>query len=806
MMEKEDLNKPEINREERELSLRNFLVRYARYWYVVVLSVVISLILARYYNWYQNPVFAVNAKLHVRDENTGREGLLKALDVDPAVKNIENEIEIIRSYNLLAKTLHELEFDVSYFLVGDVKVSEVYKDAPFQIEPVQLSFEAYSTPFEIYLQDSRQAKVTYNQSGESQEATLPYGDTLHTTIGSFALRKRDNFPEKEIADKDFSKRKYRVRFNTMGYNQNRYLSRLSVGLARPQSTILSVYLEDEVPQKALDFVNKLVEVYLSNDIDQKNKAADATRVFLDDQLTEITEDLERIEINRERYKVSKGIIDLQSEAQMVLESIKELDAQRTRNKARIGMIDQLERYVVDNADLSDLAPAALDINDPLLIKLINKLSELQSERQGILNRATASDPKLVPLNAEIELTRSSLLENIRNIRKGFLRTESELNAEVAQQQSRMMRVPTTERELLEIERRFRIQEGLYTFLLQKRAELSISLAAAQSNTRLVDSARLLPGPIRPVPGKAYSIALVLGILVPVAFIFLLEKLHDKVVDPGLIKRITGLPLIGIVRVGPPNEPLVSVKKPRSPIAEEYRSIRANLRFYNSGEKGDVFMVTSSIGTEGKTFTASNLACVLAASGQRVVLVGLDLRKPRIVEDFGIDNGKGCSNYLSGQASLQEVTRPSGVFENFDVIPSGPVPPNPSELILSPRMAELFSELKETYDAVVIDSPPVGLVSDGMVLAQYAQLTLFIVRYGVTRKEHLKHIRELHEKGQLTHTAIVFNAVNMKRVNQGYGAGYGYGYGYGAEYGKYFEGDEDSQKGVTGWLKRMRGNA
>jgi capsular exopolysaccharide synthesis family protein len=402
---------------------------------------------------------------------------------------------------------------------------------------------------------------------------------------------------------------------------------------------------------------------------------------------------------------------------------------------------------------------------------------------------------LIPLNAEIELTRRSLLENIRNIRKSLLRKELKLNEDIRMLDNRMQRIPTTERELLEIERRFRILEGLYTFLLQKRAELSICLAAAESNTRLVDPARLLPGPIRPVPEKAYSIALLLGLLLPVSLILLFEKLNDTIVDLHTLKRFTRIPIIGVVRHSTFDHPLVTIEKPRSPIAEDYRNIRTNLQFFDDQNTCQVIMVTSSVGTEGKTYTAMNLACILAASGMRVVIVGLDLRKPRIVADFGLSNDIGCSNYLSGSASLDEVIQPSGVLDSLSIIPSGPIPPNPSELIISENMKKMIEELKPRFDKIIIDTPPVGLVSDGLVLGSLAQLSLFIVRYRVTRKEHLKHIEELHNNGQLGKLAIVFNAV--KSGTSAYG--YGYGYGYEASYGEYFE-ETDQKPGLRSLLK------
>jgi capsular exopolysaccharide synthesis family protein len=456
----------------------------------------------------------------------------------------------------------------------------------------------------------------------------------------------------------------------------------------------------------------------------------------------------------------------------------------------------MESYIIDNQDLRDLAPAALDISDPLLVKLINKLSELQSQREIVINRSTSNDPELMPLNAEIELTRASLLENIRNIRKGLLRKESELKQAITAYRNRIERIPTTERELLEIERRFRIQESLYLFLLQKRAELSISLAATESDTRLIDGARLMPGPISPVPQRANSIAIILALILPTIVIFGIDKLNDKISDTAILRKLTRIPLLGVVRFNPHPSALVAISKPQSAIAEEYRSIRTNLDFFNADKRVKVVMVTSSIGTEGKTFTAMNLASVIASSGQKTVLVGLDLRKPRIVQDFDISNALGCSNFLSGNATMDEIIQTATAIENLSIIPSGPIPPNPAELIMSAHMKTFVEQLSERFDKIVIDTPPIGLVSDGLILAEISDALIFVVRDGVTRKTHVRQAEELYANGRLKHVGMVFNAAH--RRNKQYGYAGGYGTTYGSDYGHYFEEDN----GAGRWRRFM----
>ncbi len=801
-MKENNLNIP--GHEPSDFSLKGFVLKYLRYWYLFAVALIAGFFIAKYYNWYKTPLYAVTAKLLVKDDTGGTDKLLQQMDVQSPDKNLENEIEIFRSHNLLAKALDQLEFDVSYYLIGNVKVSEVYTDCPFKIVIDKVEFGAYYQPFFVDILDSSQFVFHYETAAGTKEIKGVFGESFNMGMGVITLKKRDNFPYEQIASLNYEKRFYKIAFKTISANQNKYLSRLSVALSRPQSSILQIYLEDEVPQKGLDFINALIRVYLENDVDVKNNAASNTSDFLDSQLAEITEDLERIETNREQYKVSKGIIDLESESQMVLDRIRDLDAKKAINDARLSMIGQLKKYIVENQNLRDLAPASLDISDALLIKLINKLTELQSQREIIINQSTANDPTLVPINAEIELTRSSLLENIKNIEKSLENSANELKSTLKDNQGRIARIPTTQRELLEIERKFRIQENLYVFLLQKHAELAISLAATESDTRLIDTARVLPGPISPVPQRAYSIALLLALIIPVLIIITIEKLNDKIENIAQIRKLTAIPLLGVVRYNRHATQLVSIEKPRSSIAEEYRSIRTNLQFFNQGQSAGVTMITSSIGTEGKTFTAMNLAAVMAASGERVVLIGLDMRKPRIVEQFNITNDVGSSNYLSRNADIDEILHPSGYLDTLYIIPSGPNPPNPSELIMSDRMDEMIQELKTRFDKIVIDTPPIGLVSDGLILAKHADSTLYVVREGVTHKDHLQHINELYKTGQLKNTAIVFNAVRKNRAGYGAHASYGYGYGYvyGAEYGNYFDDENEGATGFKKWFKRF----
>ena len=762
----------------RDNDLRSFLRRYGKFWYLFVISLVLAFTVAHYVNWYSTPIYGVVSKLMLRDQDDGTQQLLKDLDINKTDRNIQNEIEILHSYDLIGKALNHLDFDVSYFLVGDVKVSEVYKDCPFKVTDQRTDFAAYFARVDVLLKDSVQYTLEYHDARDGDKTITGYfGKQIHTPGGDFTLKFRDDFNPALLYDTEFSKRHYRIKFNTESSLENHYRQALQVQLAREESTILELYLEDPVPQKGVDFLNTLVSVYLRNDVEEQNKSTSATQAFIEKQLGDITRNLNKIEQERENFKVSKGIVDLESESKMVLEGIKGTDDALSELNAKLSFVDYLEKYVKDNKSVSDLSPSAMDINDPLLIKLVNKLSELQAERERILKTSTANYPELVPVNAEISLTRQSLLENIKGIRNGMEQTRDEYLKQEQRYKGKIQQIPSTERSLLQIERQFSIRENLYTFLLEKKAELSISLASSQSDKRVVDYARVLPGPVRPNPKRAYSIALLLGLLLPAGGLYLREKLNNKIVDKTTVEQLTRLPIAGVVGISDLANRWAVREATSSPIAEAYRGIRANLRFFSPAEK-PVILITSSVSTEGKTFTAMNLATIYALSGKKAVLVGLDLRKPGLDQDSGVSSENGVSGYLSGHLSLNDIIQKDIQQENLDIVVSGSLPPNPGELIASPLLPKLIDELRELYDVVILDTPPVGLVADALTIAEFADITLLVVRQNTTKREDCQYLFNLNREGKLPNSAVIFNAVKSRRGSYNYYGGYGYGYGQG----------------------------
>ncbi len=789
--------------EEKEFDLKQFLLKYLRFWYYFVITLFLALGAAWFANWYAAPVYYVSGKLLIKDESsTPERAILKDLDITPQGKNLENEIEILRSHRLVGKALEKLEFEVSYFLIGNIKTSEVYLDSPIRIVVDSIHHHAHFIPFYLTVLDETTYEWSFETDGEDPVIyTAKFGEALDFRYGRIRALKREIFSDEHFRNPNYEKRQYKILIHGAERLRNSYVNRLTIAPISGQSTIVEVSLLEEIPQKGIDFLNALISVYLQNDVNQKNMTADNTSVFIDQQLEKISLDLRTIESARESYKASRGIVDLSSESQAVLELARSIDEKIAANNARKSIISNLKVYVSNEENLTELAPSTIDINDVLLNNLIEKLHVLETERKKMGVGSTSKNPQFIPLLAEISLTRSMIVENITNIENTLDLANRELEQELTKVRQRIEEIPTTERELIGIERQYRIQESLYLYLLEKQAEVSISLASSVSDNRIVDTARASAGPVKPVKSRAYSIALIIGLFIPVIFIYFRDQFDDSVGDVDTITRLSGgIPVLGMVGLSRTNSNLVISEKPNSLIAESYRSIRTNLKFFGIENEKKVLLITSSIGTEGKTFTAMNLSSVLALSGKRTVLLGLDLRKPKIIDDFQLKNDKGISTYLSNEHSLDEVLQPSNLVDGFDIIPSGPVPPNPSELIMSQRMDELISQLYERYEYIIIDSPPVGLVTDGFILMKHAALSIFVVRQGTTKKQHLRHIRQMNDQQKLGPVTILFNAVKFNRGTGAYGYGYQYGYGYGNGNGYY--NDAEVKKGVVSRVKSM----
>jgi len=783
-----------------QINLKQIFYKFfLKHWYLYVYTLTLALITAYFYNWYATPIYYTSCTVLIKDDKKkyNNDDLLSQLNSFNSIGGIENEIGIIRSRTLISKTIEELELTKSYFLKGDIKTTEVYKDIPIKLNEDTLSPSIYSTPLNISIINSKKFKLTYFSKGKEYIGYYLFDRKIKTTIGKFSIDKTESFDDKTFNNLSYDKRNYSIRLNSVELLANNYQSSLKADPISKQSSMLQISIQGPVTAKNEAFLDKICELYVKKGIDTKNEYAVNTLKFIDEQLELLTQDIDMNEANVEKFRVTRGITDLGVEATSFLESVKNFDIQISELQVQLSFLDYLEKYVSDGKVMAgSISPGSILVDDPLLKNLVLRLNELENKRKSALNLSKADNPLMVSMNIEIQNTRAALLENIKSLRSGLKVSLNEAMSQKGAVQGKLRLLPSAQRELQTMMRGSNIKETLYSYLLQKKAETAILLASTTADNRVIDTAKTFLKPLEPVKSLSYSIAVILGLIFPALIIYIKDLLNDKIIERFDVEKITNIPILGMIGLSASKNNLVVSEKPNSHISEAFRSIRTNLQYFNPNSTKNSIMLTSSISSEGKSFCSVNLAVMLAMSGRKTVLVSCDLRKPKFTIGFDFTSEVGLSNYLIGVATIDEIIQNTGSIPNLNVILSGPKPPNSSELIISPKMDELFAILRERYDNIILDTPPIGLITDAMVLSKYTDINIYVVRQGVTRKQHLNFINKLYTEGKIKNTCIILNAIKAANKSYGYGYEYSYGYGYGYGYGYYEDDATNSSFGST----------
>ncbi len=773
-------------RNDDEIDLRLLFSNIRRNWHYFLISLLVFGTAGLLYIRFTLPVFEANTSVLIKDSKNKSSNIEDILtgDLFGNVKNVATEIGILRSRSVLQETIEELGLGVSYYGKTTFFRYPIYKNNPFIVEPLYVQDGLYDEEFHIRLLDS----LTYQLEIEADNRLVDdfnysskhrFGEEVQTARFKLRIVRNDpSFAARQ--DDDF-------RFVIQSTNKliAWYSEKMKAEPINKDATIINITIQDQVPERAVDFLNTLGKVYINQDVKDKSSVAALTLKFVDEQLEEISKTLNATELELQRFKEQKGTVDLSEESKAYLERVTRVDADRAKAELELKSLDYLYNYVKSNKDLDQLAPSSLGTPDPLLIDLIGQLKNLQTKRRSLRYGASENSPAIKVIDQQIEETKASLIENINSLRNQTRVSLGTIQGQLAEYEGSIRKIPNIERELLGIQRNFSVNENIYLYLLQKKAETGIAKATAVSDNKVLDSASFNEIPVIPNRKAVAIITLLLALVLPILFIALQGYLKNTVSNREDVEKQTKVPVIGVVGHHTSSERLVVSAKPKSAIAEAFRSIRANLMFLGLADQHKIVLITSSVGGEGKSFSTLNLAAVLALQHYRIIIVGMDLRKPQLVQDFGIDNSIGVSNYLIGRATLEEVIHKTSV-DGLEIIPSGPVPPNPAELLANKRTLEMLHSLRDRYDYIIIDTPPVGIVSDALVLMNHADINVFIVRENYSKKEYIKTINEIHEQGKAKQLCILLNDAG---TNQRYGYGYGYSYGYHG-YGYY---DEENRK-------------
>lgn len=764
---------------------------FLRNWYWLVLGGGIAFAVAWFQLRYAIPIYSVKGTLLIKDQSSN--GLLSE---DMIVSDlgfntrldINNELELLKSRNMMRDVVDTLKLHISYFAEGRIKTSEIYQATPFKLVILSPEQEAYNTTFRIKPHDATSFALI---QGETDTLIHRYDFPFVFNKAQFAVRKTNVITPDNIT---------RIQIRHPESVAQSYANRLNIQTIG-RSDVLTIRLQDAVPQKAIDIINTLVEVYNQSNIEDKQLAGQKTLAFIDERLDSISAKLLEVEKEVEGYKRKEDLpIDIAARAQIFIDQITTQDQAIAEIDLQKGLLENIASFFQMDKDRFQALPISSTILQGTLATLVAEYNKLILEREQLLNSATTLNPATGLLLAQMENLRENILLSVQNNLQELENRRNQLVKQLDPIIDRISGIPTNERELLQIMRQQKIRETLYLYLLQKREETALSNAAQVSNSRIIDNATL-QGQVSPNSRRKYLLNLLLGIGLPAAIIYLLALLDNKIYSERDIKQLTDTPFIGAIGRPSKEQQLVVNKGSRSSVAEMFRLLRTNLQYLAPEKDHSIIMVTSGTSGEGKTFISVNLGASMALSGKKTILLGFDLRKPKLSEYIlGERMPKGISNYLVGQASLNELVVPTQLDGLF-VLPCGPVPPNPAELIMNSRTDQLFQELRESFDAIIIDTAPVGLVTDALLLSTHTIISLYVTRFGKTVKPSLKIIDDIYEENKLPHPCIVINDVKRQKGYYGYNKSYGYGgYGLAYGYGAGYYTDEKTKKSWWPWKK------
>ena len=781
-----------IQKKEEFLDIKQFFYRIASNWLLFLLSILLCLAIAFGFNRYTKNIFKVSSTILFEDQSnissiSAAEAIYSNDPFQRSSKNIiANKIYEINSYPLIYQTLNDLNYDIEYYLVGNIKVSETYQ-SPFTVKVYSDKEKILNRSFKLTHLNDKKFRL-YNKSLDI-DSEFSYDQKINFLGAIIKISRNINFVTKESELPSCV-----IKFKELQNLTKKYQSDLSFIQEQKKSSIVKIDLKCFHELKGVNFLNKLTENFIQNEVNSKNLSSIKTVEFIKKQLFDMQDSLEIIENEIQLFKQRNGLTDVSVKAQGIYSQLNEIELKINILKSEKEYLSYLSSYIQSESKLEQIKipPSTIDENSSIRT-LIKDLIEVQFNRSLLVEAGKLKNPAvklydrttnqiISSLNEAIFTSNTTLDIEIKRNKKIIKELNSEIN-----------KLPEVERELLRIQRIQTINENIYTFLLRKKSEADITSSSNIADTRVLEPAVYFDkNPFLPNRSQNYLLALLAGFVLPLIFFLILDILNDKILSRFDLDKHSTIPVLGIIGTNRSGFNLLSKQSPKSVVYEGFRAIRSNLNFKIENNKSTVFLVTSSISGEGKTFFAENLAIVFAKASKKTILIGADLRKPKVWVDFELTNDIGLSNYINGDIKFNDIVKDVGI-DNLDVVLSGPVPNNPADTLLSDKFKSLIASLKKKYDIIILDTPPLGLVADSLTLMNYTDINLYMVRQGYTNKSLLTYSEDLYSKGRLGEIYIIFNDVKEGSGVYGYAYGYGgygyggygyggYGYGYGKGYG------------------------
>jgi tyrosine-protein kinase Etk/Wzc len=762
--------------QEEPIDVRKFIITILRNWYWFAISIFVTYSIAFLINRYTDPVYSVSSTLLINDERRSTaEILINVLDRTGARKNVENEIAIIKSYRIASLTLRKLpEFDVSYYLLGTIRKSIMYKSAPFKVITDSAGQNQKGVPVYITVLSNEKYLIDLDGSGKSkkeQKFGIPYIDQNYNFTLFYTNGQKTKFdPEK-----------YFFIINDKPNLARAYQGKLNISTNDKRGTVLALSTTGSDAQMESDYLNKLMEVYIQYGLDEKNRTAINTISFIDEQLSLVVDSLKRAEDKLQNFRLKNKVLDISSEGSSIMGRFEGIQSEKAQLDLKARYFKYLQEYIDKKKDFREVAaPSVMGIGDLLLNSLVSELSKLYSERSILVLSAQQGNPELTLINAKIQNNLDALRENIKEIISSNNIALAETNDRIEAIQKEIQQLPVTERGLLNIQREFKLNDQIYNFLLQKRADAAITKASNVADNKILDEAMVGNSvQIAPQYGRNKMIAIIIGILIPLSIIILIEYFNDKIIDPRDIEKITKVPVLGSIGHNDKFSEIPVADNPKSALAESFRALRTNLQYVLHEDNKKVICITSTLSGEGKTFCAVNLASIIAQSNKKTLLISLDLRKPKIHKVFNAQNDKGLSTFLIGKTDYDDIILKTNI-NNLFITPAGPVPPNPAELIETQKMKEFVDLVRKDFDIIVMDTPPIAIVTDALLLTRFSDAVVFVVRQNYSTHDVAHLVDDLHFKKGVPNIGILINDVKINSF-YGYSRKYSYNYGYGNEY-------------------------
>ncbi|MFV8442936.1 polysaccharide biosynthesis tyrosine autokinase [Flavobacterium sp. LB2P44] len=786
---------------------KGFLIKIGSYWKWFLISLLITFTVAYQVNIRKEKIYGMETLIAVKEESnplfTSNTSLVFNWGgTSDQVQAISTTLKS-RSHNELV--VDKLQYYIDYKVQGEYNLVDAYGAVPFFVTIDKSKGQLTGTRIGIAFLSENEYEIRISFENPSV-SLLTYTDNSYRSTavetGDFVKRYKVGqqvslpFLNWKLQIKDnpgfYKGNEYFVQFNDFDGTVSAYKG-LSVQSDEKGSSIITLGMQGTNKARMVEYLNATVKMLIKRQLDSKNQFATNTIAFIDSTLVAMESQLKETGNELKTFRKGKNIYDIEEGGAKFSEKILEFDVKKDEVNRKMAYYNSLKAYLKNSVNYAKLpAPSVAGIEDPNIVVNVSKLIALSTQRSEMAY-AVKSDKIFKDFDNQMEAVKNVLLENIATAKSSLQYDLAMVSSKINQTESTIKQLPEDQQELIKIKRKYDLSDNIYSTFLQKRSEADIVKAANLSDVHFIDPAKDVGGGlIGPKTSVNYVLALFLGILFPLIFVFGVFFINNSIQNVEDVSKMTKIPLIGVVGVNREATNLAVYDKPKSALSESFRAIRSSLQFLYKQQNVDgakTLMITSSVSGEGKTFCSINIATVFALSEKKTVVIGLDLRKPKLALEFNLSKDVGVVNYLIKQKTVDEIINHTHI-PYLDVILSGPIPPNPAEMIMSERMKDLIEELKKKYDYIILDTPPVGLVSDALELVQYCDVTLYIVRQNFTKKDMITLLNNRVKRGELNNTSIILNGLENKAK---YGTGYGYGYGYGTYANGYYE--EDKPKSI-----------